>query len=490
MNNSAGWKGHFCPGLLFLVVLFLGGCAMGSDHKLRKPDLPGTWPETEALTRDGQDYLLEWWTRFEDPMLNQLVAKAVQDNPDIRVQAARVWEARARLGFARAEQLPTVGVQAEAVRQRQPEAVTGIPGGSRGNLFSLAGLLEFELDIWGRLAMEREAAQAVLLESQYTQEAVRQGVISDVVVTYFNLVAAREELEITRQTLELRKQTYELERIRFEAGQVDELVLGQAESALEKVRALVPDLKRQVRILEGALGVLTGLSPLELFDDDRVRYGLARSVFNPGAVPLVLPSELLNRRSDIRSAEARARATGTAIGIARAERLPRLNLSGLLGTLAPETRDLFTSSARNWSMGAQAAGPLLDFGRTRAGVEAAQAQYVQAEIQYEAVVSTAFNEVRDALAIYQSAQNREEAVLRLVGSVERTRNLAKVRYQEGMISFLEFLEAEQDLFAARQDLNNAVRDRLVAVATLSKALGGGWDPDSIERYEVSSAVKD
>jgi outer membrane protein, multidrug efflux system len=403
MNRGMGWKERFCPGLLFLMALFLGGCAASSDHKLRNPDLPGIWPDTESLAVDGQDDLLEWWTRFEDPVLNQLVARAVQDNPDIRIQAARVWEARARLGFARAEQLPTVGIQAEAIRQRQPEAVSGVPGGITGNMFSLAGILEYELDIWGRLAMEREAAQTVLLENQYTQEAVRQGVISDVVVTYFNLVAAREELEIIRQTQRLREQTYELEGIRFEVGQVNELVLRQAESAMEKVRALVPDLKRQVRTLEGALGVLTGLSPLELFDDDHARYGLARSVFNPGAVPMFLPSELLSRRPDIRSAEARARAAGTAIGIARAERLPRLNLAGLLGTLALETRDLFTSPARTWNVGAQAAGPLFDFGRTRAGVEAARAQYVQAEIQYEASVNVAFNEVRDALVIYRNA---------------------------------------------------------------------------------------
>lgn len=459
---------------------------MTSEHRVPNMDLPETWPDHAVMSREFEDEQLEWWTRFGDPELDRLVAGAVRDNPDIRLQAARVQEARARLGFAKAEQLPTVGLQVEAMRQRQSEGASGIPGGITNNIFSLAGVVDYELDIWGRLAMERKVAQAALLESRYTHEAVRLSVVSDLAVSYFNLLAAREELEISRQTQRAREEIHHLERIRFEAGHIDELALRQAESSLEAVKALIPGQERQVRTLEGVLGILAGLSPAELFDDEQAAHGPFHTLHNPGPPPMVLPSELLTRRPDIRSAEAGAAAAGTAVGIAKVERLPRLNLAALLGTLAPRADDLFIAPARAWNAGAQLAGPILDFGRTKAGVETARARYLQAEIHYETTVRIAFNEVRDALILYQSSLDRQKAVERQMQTIQRTRDLAWIRYREGMVGLREFLDAEQDLYAARQTMNNAVRDTLTAVATLYKALGGGWDPDSVEAADDSS----
>jgi multidrug efflux system outer membrane protein len=472
------------PGLL-LGCLLLGSCAMNADIRIPETSLPPVWPENMGLDHDGVRSDHTWWTRFQDPVLDRLVDRAVHDNKDVRLQAARVQEARARLGFAKSEQLPTVGFQAEAVRQRQSGAALSTSGtdGSTDNLFSFAGVLDYELDIWGRLAMEQEAAQADLLENQFVHEAVRLNVIADVVVAYFNLMAAKEELSIVRKTAASLQETYALERFRYQEGQINELVLRQAQSQMETTQAMIPVHIRQVRTLEGVLGILTGLNPKELFDDHHRPDGVLQAIQNPGPVPLVLPSTILERRPDIRAADTRITAAGAAIGIARANRLPRLNLAGLLGMAAISTGDLFTASARNWQGGGQAAGPVFDFGRNKARVQTARAQYVQTQIQYEATVNTAFNEVRDALWLYQSAIDHQHAVQRQLATIKKTRHLAWVRYREGLVSFIEFLDADRALFAARQTMNDADRDRLVSAATLFKALGGGWNPDSVASHE-------
>lgn len=470
---------------LLMGCLLLGGCAMNTDIRIPETAMPPAWPDNDIMTPETAESDQTWWTRFQDPVLDRLVTRAIHENKDVRLQAAKVQEARARLGFARSEQLPTVGFQADAVRQRQSGAALSTAGmdGSTSNLFSIAGVLDYELDIWGRLSMAQEAAHAVLSENQFVHEAVRLNVIGDVVVTYFNLMAAKEELAIVRKTAASQQETYELERFRYQEGQTDELTLSQALSQMETTRAMIPVYTRQVRLLEGALGILTGLNPKELFEDHHRPDGVLQTIRNPGAVPLVLPSSILERRPDIRAADAGITAAGMAVGIARTNYLPRLNLAGLLGLTAIDIGDLFTSSARTWQGGGQAAGPIFDFGRSKAREQIARTQYIQAQIQYEATVNTAFNEVRDALFLYQAAIDHLDAVDKQLDAIKKTRSLAWIKYREGLVGFIEFLDAERALFAAQQTMTTAVRDRLISAATLFKALGGGWNPDSMANRE-------
>lgn len=462
--------------LLVFAMLPLAGCALGPDYRRPAMPLPEAWPENTALRGEGAEDWQDWWKRFDDSTLDKLVARAVQDNPDVRMQAARVREARARLGYSTADQFPTVGIQADAIRQQASGQAAGLSQGRGpvGNLFSLAGVLSYEVDIWGRLAREREASEALLQGSVYAHEAVRLAVIAEVVGTYFSLQAARRELEITRQALGILEEMYRLEAIRFKHGQVDELVLRQAESELEATRAMLPLQHRQVRMLEGALGILTGLSPAGLMAEPDMGTRVLADIRDPGVMPLMLPSELLFRRPDIRAVEEALRAASARIGITQAERLPKLNLAALLGGTSVEADDLFTSSARTWSLGVGAAGPLLDFGRNKARVESAEAQFAQAEIDYTATVSQAFNEVRDALVFYQSSREYMDTVARQLAIARRAEELADIRYRQGLVRFIEFLDAHRTRLAAEQNLNKAVRDVFSATATLFKALGGGW----------------
>lgn len=467
-------------------AVLLAGCAVGPDYEEPALDLPEQWPEHVLLSDEDREAWQQWWTRFDDPVLDRLVARALDDNLDIRLEAQRILEARAQLGLADADQYPTVEGQAEAARENQPETTAGaVPGAAGpGNLFSVTGTLAYEVDLWGRLARQEEAAGARLRESVFSRDAVRLNVVSDVVATYFDLRAAQRQLSITERTLESRRRTYELEQARYDAGETDALALRQAESELETTRARIPGLRERVRTLESALAVLVGMSPAELLEQLDFAEGSLVDVRLPEDVPSVLPSELLQRRPDIRAAEAALIAANAEIGVAEANRLPSLNLTAFLGSTAAETDDLFTAPAETWGVGASLLGPILDFGRNAARVDTAEARRAQAETQYRMTVTTAFREVRDALVLYETTQERVEAVERQVEAIDETRRIAQVRYDEGLTSFIELLDAQRALLDAELSLAEAKRDRLSATATLFKAMGGGWSETERQSAEA------
>lgn len=464
--------------LALLMAGSLAGCAtVGPDYQAVELDLPEAWPEHVLLSDEDRRDWQQWWHQFNDPTLNGLVERAVADNLSVRLQAARIQEARARLGLSRAEQLPTVGAQAEASRDRQLGA-GGEP--STGNVFSIAGLLSYEIDLWGRLSREQEAAEAILQESVYTHDAVRLNVITDVVSTYFSLRSAQRQLATTRDTLESRQETYRLERVRYEGGETDELALRQAQAELESARVQIPTRVEQVRVLESALGSLVGWTPAELFAQMELGDSTLEEIVLPTEVPAELPSDLLRRRPDLRAAEAGVMAATAGVGVAEAARLPTLNLNALLGTAASQVGDLFGAGTETWSLGASVAGPLLDFGRGKARTETAEALREQAELQYQATVNVAFREVRDALVVFETSGERVEATRQQMQAIRRALELAELRYREGYVGFIEVLDAQRTLLSAELALAEAVRDRLTATATLFKALGGGWQDGSAE----------
>lgn len=463
-----------------LAMIALGalltGCAVGPTYQPPELELPASWPEAAVLETVDEAALGRWWRRFEDPVLDTLVDRALADNLELRLQAARVEEARARLGLARAEQLPTVGAQAEASRQRQPAAAIGIEGLEipPRNLFSVAGVLSYELDLWGRLAREREAAAARLEGNAHALEAVRLGVVADVVVGYFGLRAAQRQLDIAERTLAARLEGVRIERLRHEAGMVDELALRQAESQLATTRAELPARRDELRRRETALGLLLGLSPAELVAAITLGGEPAAVTVLPERIPVELPSALLARRPDLRAAEAELVAANAGIGVAMASRLPQLNLAGLAGFAATRPGDLFSGDSESWSVGASVAAPVFDFGRGRSRVDAATAVREQAELRYRATVAIAIAEVRDALAFFESSGARLEAVSEQVAALRRTEELADIRYREGYVSIVELLDAQRALLAAELAEAQANADRFAATATLFKALGGGW----------------
>ena len=480
--------------LLVMIAALLSGCMVGPDYEAADMALPEAWPEHALLSPEEAAHWLDWWTRFGDQNLNHVVALALADNPDIRLQMARVTEARARLGFSRADRLPTLDLQADAARERQSEASLPIPvpgAGGVTNIFSVTGVLSYELDLWGRVARQEEAARGRLAQTTFGRDAVRLQVVTDVVSTYINLRTAQRGLEITERTIASRERGFEIEQFRLEAGDSDELTLRQAEAELEGLRATLPQQVQQVRQLEGALAVLLGVTPAQLMSELSFGEGTLQDIALPDTVPAVLPADMLVRRPDIRAAEAGLRAATAEIGVAQASRLPQMNLRAFIGSAALETSDLFTSEAETWGVGASVVAPVVDFGRRRANVRAMQAVRDQVEVEYQATVLTAFNEVRDALSLYETSLARTSAVERQVAAVSRTRDLARMRYDEGFIGFITLLDAERSLLNAQLAQAEVQRDQLVATASLFKALGGGWHEDaSMEERILPESAED
>ncbi|MCP1315348.1 MULTISPECIES: efflux transporter outer membrane subunit [unclassified Halomonas] len=481
------YKGRNPRRLLGLAcAVFLSGCAVGPDYQRPALALPDTLPAQVTLSGAERQAWRHWWRQFQDPHLDALVERATDDNLELAVQFGRIRQARAQLGFADAERYPSIGYQLEANRERTPGASIPIDIDpvqdlltSTNDQFSLAGSLEYELDLWGRLARQREAALATFNESVFARDAAEIGVIADVVTTYFDLKSAEAQQRILEQTETTYQETYRLQKLRFDVGDISELAFRQAEAEWRGVKSELPQVTRQVQTLKGALAILVGMTPRELMAT--LDYGdtALTEIAEPRRLPGLLPSELLQRRPDVRAAEATLIAANAQVGVAEAARLPSLNLNASIASVAANSSDLFTDNARAWGLGASIVGPLLDFGRTRANVESAQAQVEQAEAQYRLTVLTAFNEVRDALNNYTLSEQRIEAVEAQLAAIERARDLAVLTYDQGQSSMLERLDAERSLLSARLDRAAVQNERLTALATLFKALGGGWEERAV-----------
>jgi len=460
---------------LTLCALLLGGCSIGPEYQRPNLDLPEQWQQTEKSS-DHHIMAIEndWWSYYQDRLLTQLIERALSDNLTLRLQLERIRESRARLGFASAQRMPSLDGQAEAARTQQSATVST---GAINNSFSLTGMLSYEVDIWGRLARSRESALAQFDASHYSHDAVRLQLIGDLISTYTNLRAAQEQLRITRRTLGLRHDSLQLQQIRYDGGVIDQLGLQQARSEWEAVRALIPLRQEQVTRLESALAVLTGMSPAELMGTLDFGNGRLEQLIPQRTLPEFLPSELLERRPDIRATEATLKAANAQLGVTMAERLPRFNLALFLGSVAGDIDDLLKSSTETWGISGAILGPLVDFGRNRARVETTRALRDQAETNYRITVQTAFREVRDALLLTDTIAEREMALQSQREAAKKTLELVELRYQEGYSSFIEVLDAQRQLLGAELALTEATRDRLNAATTLFKALGGGWQKD-------------
>ncbi len=456
-----------------VAAMVLAGCAVGPDYE--RPDLllPEEWPdEIAGHMAAGYDDVAFWWELYQDPVLDQLIDEALENNLDIGEAAARVARSRAVLGYRSAERYPVLGGLAEYQRDDP-----GLISDTYRTEMTVAAVLEYEVDLWGRLSRARESAKAALLGTAYTRDAVRLAVISDVVSTYFDYRAAREQIETTEATIVSFEEALELERSRRDRGATTELTVLQATAELENSRAVLPALKALAEQRRRALAVLIGDSEAVLDGlgllGDRELEDLPDAMTD---LPRSIPSDLLVRRPDVRAAEAFLIAANADIGAARAEWFPSVNLVGAYGTGARTTGGLFTGPAALWEIVAGAAIPILDFGRRRAVVSEAEAFREIAEIQYRAVVQEAFREVGDAWTLLQASEERASAGAREVEARDEVLRLAERRYLGGYIRYFEVLDARRALFDANLTMIDIARDRLVAAATLFRALGGGWQP--------------
>lgn len=447
------------------VLALLAGCSLVPPYQ--RPAAPV--PERFAGASDAKAGASPSWQEyFSDPALHTLIEAALAHNRDLRIALARVEEARALAGMARADRLPTVDVQGLANRARTPADLTGSGQARTSSRYDVnLGVTAFELDFWGRVAALDEAARAQYLATDEAAESFRLSLIGDVIITWYQRAALAEQTKIATDTLKSREDSLELMRKRRDAGLASDLDVLAAESLVESVRAQWTDLKRQCMQTENALRLLTGMA-VPLPEAPAISSQPALAELAPG-----LPSEVLLKRPDVRAAEQRLIAANAHVGAARAAFFPRIALTGALGTASAALSGLFDAGSRAWLFNPALKFPLFDASRTRANLEVAQARKLQAVADYEKTIQQAFREVADALAAratYREQLAAREADLRAQKArLERV----KARAQAGIASYLEVLDASRDVFNAEQAVITSRLQLLSAQVTLYKALGGG-----------------
>ncbi len=457
---------------LFAVIalgLVLAGCTLGQDYRRPPVPTPDTWRDGRPAPDPAALADLAWWELFQDAQLRGLVQTALEANKDLAITVTRVDQARAGLGVTRADQFPEINAGARATTNRLSDNSRPRGQGGETGLLATTVDLAFEIDIWGRLRRATEAARAELLASEEARRAVMMTLVSDVAAAYLQLRELDVEWETTQRNVASRRGSLQIVRDRFDAGVTSSLDLRRAEAELASTAAQIPDLERQIAQTEHRLSVLLGRNPGGI---DRGR-PLAGQTFPPG-VPAGLPSALLERRPDIRQAEAGLAAANARIGVARAAFFPQIGLTGFFGVESVALSDLFTGPSRIWQFGPSVTLPIFNAGRNRANLALVEAQEREALLRYEQAIQQAFREVEDALVAHRKAREaltEQEAAVR---ASEQALAVAELRYTSGLTGYLDVLDAQRTLLAAELAQSRALLAQLVAVVQLYRALGGGW----------------
>jgi outer membrane protein, multidrug efflux system len=445
---------------LTLLLLGLAGCAVGPKYKRPTMHPPDTfYTETSPQSNSVAD--LPWWELFKDPVLQGLIKEALKNNYDVATAAARVEEARAQAGIARSFYYPQIGYGAE---------ITGQKGAVIPNhtYYSYNFNLAWELDLWGRVRRLNEQQRALFFASEEVQRGVWLSLVSDVAQAYFELRALDAQLVIARETGESFRETFDLFSKKLEGGAASALETSRAEGALANVLATIPDLERQITAKENQISLLLGRNPSPI-----TRGALLADQNDLSIVPAGLPSTLVERRPDLRQAEHQLVAANATVGVAKANFFPVISLTGLLGGVSPQLSGL-VSSGTAWSLGGGLAGPLFTGGRLKSQYRAAFAQRDQAQLFYEKSVTSAFGEVSTALAAHQKLAEALKEQTRSVGAYQDSVRLANLRYDSGLSSYFEVIDAKLNLFPVENTAVQYDLERKVALVDLYKALGGGW----------------
>ena len=444
---------------------------MGPDYERPKTEDAASFRMAEGSPDIPSLANLPWWDLLRDEQLQGLIKIALVENRDLRQAVATVEEFQARAFIARSDYFPGLTASGNApVFGRK--AVFLFPGFASPFNYYLQGNLAWELDIWGRIRRSNEAARADLLSKEENRRAVTIQLVSAVGEAYFNLLQFDTQMDIAKRTVQSWEESVRISQARLKQGMTSRLDADQFEAERAGAAARTAELERQMVQAENQLSVLLGRKPFAV-----TRGRPLNEQVMPPEVPAGLPSELLQRRPDLLQTEQQLVAATARIGAAKADRFPKITLTGLLGAASPQLSKLFTDPATYGVAGAGFTGPLLNAQMLGFQQEAAEAQAKQALAQYERSILIAFREVEDALVAVRTARVQNEAQQQQVAALQSALKLAELRYKGGLANYLDVLVSRRNLFEAELALTSSRRLHLVSVVQLYKALGGGWSPD-------------
>ncbi|OLD69726.1 MAG: transporter [Acidobacteria bacterium 13_1_40CM_2_56_11] len=452
-------------------MLLASGCAVGPNYKRPSVTVPGTYRGAipQEATQPAAESIgdQKWWEVFQDPQLQDLIHTALQQNYDVRIAATRILQAQAQVGITRADQLPTISGGVEAVNQRSARSKFFPAFETSSNQVDLS--LAWELDFWGKYRRATESARANLLATQWARQAVISTLVSDVAAAYFQLRELDLELEISRRTLASRRDSLQLTQTLASGGATSMLDVRQAEQLVFTAAETIPDLERRIEQQENFLSILLGNNPGPITRGTK----LTEQPHAP-EIPAGLPSSLLERRPDIRQAEAQLIAANAQIGVAKAAYFPQITLTASGGYQSSALTSLFTGPAGLWNFGGSLVQPIFTGGRIRSNVKFTEARQQEAALIYQQTVQQAFRGVSDALVEYRKDREFREQQEQLTFSAQDAARLSETRYRGGATSYLEVLTNETNYFDAELGLAQAQLNELLGLVRIYSNLGGGW----------------
>lgn len=448
---------------IIAAALLLSGCSVGPDYQRPAIDQPKLWEGTAA----GTDWPgLTWWQDFHAAELDRLMETARESNPDLAIAVARLKQANGQALIAGAPLLPSLDAKGSAERTRQP--ASGYKNGT--NLYSASLAASYELDFWGQLRDQAEAARLTAAASAFDRETAELTLQSAVAGSYFSLLSLNERVQLARDNLRAAENVLEAYRARFEVGTASALDLAQQENVVATQRAALPPLIEQQRQAHDALAVLLGRMPEGL-----VTPGGDLATVKLPAVAAGLPSGLLQRRPDVQSAEAKLQAANQNVKAAEAALFPSITLTAQGGSASSSLADLFKPAGVFYAVIGGLSQPIFHGGALEGGQLVAEGQYEEQMATYRKAVVSAFADVEDALVAVEQEQHREEDDKLAVGTAQRAFEIAQAQLYSGTIDILTVLNTQRSLFQAKDELAQARLAHAQAVVGLFKALGGGWE---------------
>ena len=474
--------------LAIVLTGVLTGCSLAPHFEKPQIEAPaqfkeltpaerGSWKTAQPAESQPRG---EWWKVFADPVLDAFEADAIAANQNLKAAVARVSQARALVGVAKADRIPHVDVGFGPSREKPTGVSLGLPPGVDVAPFTAwRGLLSvsYEVDLFGRISDQINAARSDYEGTEATFYSVQLALQADVAQTYFALRETDEELELLRGTVGLRADSVRLLQRRFDLGEISELDLARAKTELATTRSDAIALERQRALLEHALAVLLGKPP--------AAFSLAPAPLasEMPAIPAGLPSSLLERRPDIAAASRTMAAANSRIGVAKAAFFPVLNLTAVGGFESTELGDLFKWSARTWALGPLVGTilsmPLIDGGRNQANLDRSYAVLEESVATYRQQVLVAFAEVEDNLANVRTLDDQAEATRDAVASSSRALRIAQVRYDAGATGYLDAIDAQRSLLSTQRLETQIKGARATSTVALIRALGGGWSAAAV-----------
>lgn len=460
------------------AALLLGGCVLGPKYERPAASTPATWRWLNGGNTNAPALGTNWWTAFNDPDLDALVTRAQASNLSLRKSFARLQESRALLGAARSLNAPSLDFNGSAERDRRSpnrrlakdDIVEDLPNDPlTRNRYSLMLETQYELDFWGRVRRSIESANAQLEAFDAAHQTARLTITSDVAFTYFSLRIQDAAIDVLQRSIALRRNFLAVHRSRSAGGVGADVEVSRAEAELANTEAELIEAQRQRTLFEHGLAVLCGEAPSEFRVEPR-----SLPLPEPPTPPPGLPSELLLRRPDVAEAERLAASRCAAIGVAKAEFLPIVRLTGSAGFESIDAKNLMSWESRTWGFGPNVTLPIFRGGLNRANLKAAEARYDEAIAEYRERVLIAFREVEDALVSAKTLTQKQETLKRAVAAARATNRYYQERLQGGLVNSLEVIDSQRTLLETERRALEALGNQYQTSIHLMKALGGGW----------------